>query len=168
MARARGGRWIVGALVGLALLAAAGLGLSTWLFSQWARVRTVEPAEAEQAFVAALARSGGGRPYIEISGDGAVSVHREMEGAHPVPVQALHLVALEPGRRQIVEVAFPFWLVRAKLTGTLNAGTLTTLVAGDWANLDLRVTGDDLRKRGPGLILDHHPTRGGRILLWTE
>jgi len=152
----------------MALLAAAVLALSTWLFSQWTRVRTVEPAEAEQVFAAALARSGDGRPYIEISRDGAVSVHREMEGPRPVPVQALHLVALEPGRQQLVEAAFPFWFVEAKLTGTLNAGTLTTLVAGDWVHLDLRVTEDDLMRRGPGLILDHHPARGGRVLLWTE
>lgn len=168
MPAGRRGRWVVATLVTLALLAAGGLGLSAWLFSSWSSIRTLEPDDADRAFDAALARSGGGPAYIEIGPGGRVGVHRELEAAEPLPVQALHLLAYEPDRRQLVEVAFPFWFVRAKLTGTLNAGTLTTLASGDWAHLDLSVTEEDLERRGPGLVLDHAPAGGGRLLLWLE
>jgi len=167
MAASRRSRWI-GTLISFAVVGAVGLTVSAGLLSNWTRVRSVEPAEAERAFSDALAKSGGGTPYVEIAADGTVTVHREQESSKPFALRTLHVVARRPDGDRLVEIAFPFWFVRLKLSGTLNLGTLTTLLAGDWSRIDLRVTANDLRRRGPGLILDHRPARGGRLLLWTE
>jgi len=166
MSQARG-RW-AGTLVALAVVGAVGLTVSTWLLSTWTSVRTVERTEADRAFADALERSGGGTPYVEITQDGSVSVHREQERSGSLAVRALHVVAQGPVGDRLVEISFPFWFIRLKLSTSLNLGTLTTLLAGDWSHLDLQVTAADLRRRGPGLILDHRPARGGHLLLWTE
>jgi hypothetical protein len=65
-------------------------------------------------------------------------------------------------------VAFPFWFVRVKMSATFNLGTLTSALARDWGHLDLRVSVQDLEKRGPGIILDHRLPDGKRLLLWSE
>jgi hypothetical protein len=141
---------------------------SAVLFSRWTDVATVSPLEAERAFQAALAQAGGGPPYLEVSTDGAVSVHRELEGARPVKIRALQLLAWDPEAGSTLRIRFPYWFVRAKMTDRLNLGTLTSVLARDWRNLDLRVSEADLERLGPGLILDQRNDRGARIVLWTE
>ena len=49
----------------------------------------------------------------------------------------------------------------------VNLGTLISVLSSDWDNLDLRVSVDDLERRGPGLVLDHQGADGARIVLWT-
>jgi hypothetical protein len=60
------------------------------------------------------------------------------------------------------------WFVRVKMSGGLDLGTLTSLLAGDWQHLDVSVSLRDLERRGPGLVLDHARADGARIVLWTE
>ncbi|MEE8586279.1 MAG: hypothetical protein V3T83_15650 [Acidobacteriota bacterium] len=62
----------------------------------------------------------------------------------------------------------PFWFVRLKMTESLNLGTITSALAGDWGNLDLKVSVEELERRGAGVVLNHRLEDGTRILLWTE
>ena len=39
-------------------------------------------------------------------------------------------------------------------------------VEKDWEHLDLSVTYGDLRRHGPGLLLDHTAASGARVMLW--
>jgi len=158
--------WKVVAL--LLVLGAAGFGLFLVTLGRWSDVRTMSPAGAAAAFDDVLAGLGGGPPYVEIDAAGTVSVHREQEQDEPTPLETLYLLSWEPGPERLARVAFPFWFVRLKTTDELNLGTLTTALAGDWENLALSVTTDDLERRGPALVIDHARTDGGRILLWTE
>jgi hypothetical protein len=91
-----------------------------------------------------------------------------MEGPRPVEIRALGLLAWDPEAGRTVRIRFPFWFVRAKMTESLNLGTLASALARDWRSLDLRVSEDDLERLGPGLVLDERNDSGARILLWTE
>ena len=161
-------RWVVPLALGIGIFAVIMLGLSWFTLSRWSDLRTVTAEEAERAFAETLAESGGGTPYLEISEAGTVHVHRELESEASVSLRALHLLAWEPGGGRLLRIAFPFWFVRLKMSDALNFGTMASVLAHDWKHLDLRVSEDDLERRGPGLVLDHALPDGARILLWTE
>lgn len=160
--------WVGRVVLGIVVGAAAGLGISAFLFSRWSELRTVAPEEAARVFADTLAQAGGGPPYLEISESGRVSVRRELERVDPVPLKALNVLAWEPAGGRLLEIAFPFWFVRAKMTETINLGTLTSALSRDWRNLGLRVSEKDLGRRGPGLVLDHSRPDGARIVVWSE
>ena len=162
----RGRRWLPRVLVGIAIFALVMMSLSTMMLSQWSELRTATAFDAERAFDSVVA--GTARPYLEIAADGTVHVHRELEGPEPVPLLALHVIAWEPEQGRLLSVRFPWWFVRMKMSSVFNLGTLTSAMAHDWGNLDLRVTEEDMERLGPGVVLDHRTTDGARILLWTE
>jgi hypothetical protein len=157
-------RWGLGFVVFAVVMA----GISFLTLSSWSELRRATPAEAAAAFAEARATAGGGPAYIAIDPDGTVHVRRELEREEPAELAALHLEAWDPGSGRLVHTRFPYWFVRLKLSRTLNLGTFTTFLAGDWEHLDLAVTEDDLARRGPGLVLDHETAGGARILLWNE
>lgn len=161
-------RWVGTLALVLGGIAVAGILFSAVLFSRWSEIRTLSPEQADRAFAEALAGAGGGPPYLEISPAGAVLVRRELERPEPVKLRTLHLLAWEPDAARMLRIGFPFWFVRAKMTETLNLGTLTSALAHDWERLDLRVSERDLERLGPGLVLDQRLQDGARILLWTE
>ncbi len=162
----RGRRWLPRLLIGIAIFALVMMSLSTVMLSQWTELRTATAFDAERAFEAAVA--GTAQPYLEIEEDGTVHVHRELEGPEPVTLLALHVLAWEPEQDRLLSVRFPWWFVRMKMSSVLNLGTLTSVMARDWGNLDLRVTDEDMERLGPGVVLDHRTADGTRILLWTE
>ena len=161
-------RWVLTALLLIAALAIGGMTLSALLFSRWSSFEVVTPLAAERAFAEASAAAGGGPPYLVVSETGPVTVRHELEREEPVPLEALSLLAWEPDNRRLLRIRFPYWFVQVKMTDTLNLGTLASVLARDWENLDLRVSERDLERLGPGLVLDHRLEDGTRVLLWTE
>jgi len=143
-------------------------GGSAYLLSTWSRLERADARGAEKAIRETLDALGSSPPLIEIAGDGTVRVHREMESPAPAPLRTLHLLAWDPGSSRLLRVAFPFWFVRIKMSSRLDLGTLTTALAGDWGHMDLSVSEEDLRRRGPGLVLDERRGDGARLLLWTD
>jgi len=161
-------RWLGWVLVILASLAVLGIGLSGYLLSRWGEVRRVDAAAAGEAFRGARQLAGGGPAYVEVAPSGEVRVHRDLEGEAPRPFATLHLLAWDPEAGKLLRIAFPRWFVRLKMNDTVNLGTITTALAGDWRHLDLRVSVRDLDRRGPGLVLDRQMDDGSRVLLWTS
>lgn len=161
-------RWIGRAALGLGIFAVFMFVSSMLVLSHWSEVRRATPQEAAREFAERLAQAGGGTAYLQVAEDGSVRVQRDQEGDAPASLRALHVLAWEPDGGRLVHVDFPFWFVRMKLSDSLNLGTFTTFLAGDWGNLDLSVTEEDLELRGPGLVLDQTRADGARILLWTE
>lgn len=164
----RRGRWILRAGIVLLILAAAGIVVSTLMLASWSEVDTVDAADAAAAFARARAEAGDGTPYLSVDDDGVVRVQRDQERDERAELDALHLLAWEPESGRLVRVEFPYWFVRVKLSESLNLGTITTALAGDWSHLDLSVTEEDLERRGPALVLDEENVDGARILLWTR
>lgn len=153
-------------LMGVVIVATGAIGASTVMLTSWSDVSDVDATQAAAAFDAAITEAGGGPAYIEIGE--SVTSHPELEGPAAVDVDALHLLTWRPGDGELREVRFPFWFVRMKTSGSLNLGTLTALLVGDWENLDLQVSVDQLERLGQALVLDHVREDGSRVLLWTE
>jgi hypothetical protein len=166
--RKRRWRWAAwGALV-FAILAVTGIQIALTMFSRWSEVRNLSSEDAAREFSIALNRAGGGTPYVEIAPGGGVIVHRDQENDELTPLATLHLLAWEPDSGKLVRIDFPFWFIRVKMNDTINLGTITSALAGDWENLDLEVSVDELERRGPAVVIDHTLPEGSRILLWTE
>ena len=161
--------WVAG-FAGLALL---GIGIAAVLFVGWTDLRDASTQEASVAFAEALAVAGSGgpqtaTPYLYIDDAGQVQVRRELEAATPIDLQALHLLAWDPHDDKLLRVDFPYWFVRVKMNDTINLGTMTTALSGDWEHLELTVSVGELRRRGAGVVLDHTRQDGVRLLLWSE
>jgi hypothetical protein len=62
-------------------------------------------------------------------------------------------------------VQIPFWLLRMLPSKNLS------LLNDEGIDIDtdrVRLTLDDLERRGPGLVLDTKDRRGSLVLVWTE
>jgi hypothetical protein len=149
-------------------ISAAVLGLSVLVLSSWTKLRSATAPEASSAFDTALAEMVSRSPYLEISQEGTVQVHRELEQPEPADLDVLHVLTWEPATTRLLQLDFPFWFVRLKMSRTLNLGTLASVLVHDWGSFDLSVTEDDLARRGPGLVLDTTRADGSRMLLWTD
>ncbi len=161
--RSRWTPWLLGFLV----FALAAAGMSYVFFSRWTEVTDALPPEAERLFRSAVVEAGGGTPYIEFSADGTALIHHEQEGTGPVDFHTLTLLAWLPEEEKVLRIDYPRWFVWLKTFSSLNLGTMISVVRRDWKHLDLSVSYEDLRRRGPGLLLDHRMANGTRILLWT-
>ncbi len=159
--------WLRPLLGVLVFLTIVGVTFSSVFLGRWTSVRGVVPAEIDQFFVAALLEAGGGTPYIEIGDSGDAVVHHEQEKAGVVPFDTMTLLVWAPGDEKVLRVDYPRWFVRLKTSSFLNLGTMIAAARKDWTNLDLSVSYGDLKKRGPGLLLDHRSQSGTRIVLWT-
>ena len=160
-------RWVL-PLAAFAVFAVVMAMLSAFTLSTWGDLSTVEAPQARRIFSQALTPLGPRPPYIEVSRTGTVRVNRDQEAAEPSELASLRMLAYDPASSRLVDIAFPFWFVRLKMSRTFNLANVTSFVLGDWDNLDLTVTEDDLERRGPGLVLDHTTEDGKRIVLWTE
>ncbi len=160
--------WLPPLLGCLALVAVCGGVMSYLFFVVWSDSSTVPTSAAASAFAAAVAAAGGGPPYIEIAADGSVLIHRDQEGDEPADFDTLTLLVWSPSREKILRIDYPRWFVRLKTSTSLNLGTLIAAARQDWGHLDFSVSYDDLRRRGPALLLDHRLETGARIVIWTS
>lgn len=152
----------------LAIFVVIGVAMAYLFFVQWTSAIPVAPTEVEQVFSAAAREAGGEAPYVEISEEGVVVVHREQEEAHPTKFGMLTIMLWVPHEDEVLRVDVPRWFVRLKTATSFNLGTMISIWRKDWAHLDLDITFDDLARRGPALLLDHRTKTGARILLWTS
>lgn len=155
-------------LIAFALFAVVMFSLSMLVLSSWTETTSAGSDEAEQAFAAIRARHGTNAPVLSIDPGGGVHVASDLVRSASSELESLHVLSFVPSSMKLVDVEFPYWFVRMKLSDTINLGTITSFIAGDWGNLDLRLTEDDLDALGPALLLDHELQSGARLLLWTE
>lgn len=160
--------WLPPLLGCLTLFVAAAAAMSYLFLVRWSDMSDALPPEAQLAFEAAIVEAGGGAPYIEIAADGRVVVHHEQEAGELGDFDTLSLLAWSSSEEKILRLDYPRWFVRLKTSSSINLGTMISLVREDWTQLDLSVSFDDLRRRGPALLLDHSLANGSRILLWTS
>ncbi len=67
--------------------------MSFLFFVQWTDVVDALPSEADRIFSAAIIEAGNESPYIEISDNGTVVVHRDQEGSEFRGFDKLSLLA---------------------------------------------------------------------------
>jgi hypothetical protein len=154
--------------LGLAALAVAWLAVAMIVFASWTEFETANQTLAEQAFESSLNLCADRRAYLVGESGGSFVVNRELEGSELQDLNTLHLMYWQADEKRLTRMNFPIWFVRVKTTHSINLGTYTSLLAGDWAHFELSVTVQDLQRRGPGLILDHQLAEQDRLLLWTD
>jgi hypothetical protein len=147
------------------LLVAATLGVAAfgYLASNAVTVERVDDSDAARRFLAARVAFGSAPPMLEIAPSGRVvrrpSPPREGAGH----VERFRILVYQVQQRRLVEADVPFWFV------ALKGPALQYAVRDTGVDLDrLGVTAADLRRHGPGPILDETRPNGDRVLVWIE
>ena len=135
------------------------------IYQQFAfQAKTATEMSADEEFAQIVAKFEGQKPYLVIE-DGEPVVSEEPPAAPGRPIEALHIIVWDPDERKVIRLNMPFWLLR------MTKGQPIRISSHDDSGgkaMKLRITADDLEKRGPGLILDHKEATGERVLVWAQ
>jgi hypothetical protein len=135
------------------------------LYQQFAfQAKTATEMGADEEFAEIVARFEGQKPYLIIK-DGEPVVSEEPAAAPGKPVEALHIIVWDPDERKVVKLNMPFWLLR------MTKGQPIKISPADEFGgeaMKLKITAEDIERRGPGLILDHREASGERVLVWAQ
>jgi len=164
--------WISIAIVSVAILlflALAVVGGTAFFVYRHIETTPTTDRSAEDEFTAARARFRDQRPLIEIRREGEEPVlHRDLlrnEKMPDKPLESLRVLAYDENSGKLVRVNIPFWLLRIFPSKNLS------FLNDEGIDIDtrrIRLTLDDVERRGPGLLLDQKDRRGSQILVWTE
>lgn len=160
--------WISRALWIFIALALLGVLISTLMFAQWSEIEALPMEDASARFEDILKSCEDQRPYVSILADGKVLIDRSLESSERRPLTTFHVYFWEKEDERLFHSAIPFWFVKIKMSRTLNLGTIASFIARDLSYLDLRITDQDLKSRGPGLVLDYAFDGGDRLILRTD
>jgi hypothetical protein len=162
--------WIsvaIAAVIIVGLVAVAAIGGTVFFIYRHVNTQITPSDNAEQQFAEARSRFTGQQPLIEIRKDDEPLLHREVIPASrpAAKLDTLRVMAYDTHERKLVRVAIPFWLLRmapSRHMSFLNDQGI------DFDSDRVRLTLEDLERRGPGLILDQADRRGSQVLIWTE
>jgi hypothetical protein len=160
---------IVSVLAVIVMLGVAAIGgAAYWVYSH-VHSETVAQETAGDTFTKARARFSGQQALIEIRDRDQVVVHRSE--AAPVTGDAAKLKTLramvyDPDEGRMVNIDIPFWLLRLAPSGGRFSFLNDNGVSFDAERV--RLTIEDLERRGPGLVLDQRDRNGSLVLVWTE
>ena len=135
------------------------------VYQQFAfKATTATEKMAEQEFRTVAAQFEGQKPYLVIrDGEPVVSEARGPDAGKPV--EAIHILVWNPDDQKVVRLNVPFWLLRMTKGHPIKIGSSQD---SNGEPMRLRVTADDLERRGPGLILSHKEASGERVLVWAQ
>lgn len=158
---------LIAAVIVVGVLAIAIVGGTAYFFSRHINTQFTPPENAKQQFTEARARFAGQQPLIEIRKNDEAVLHKEVipTSGPAAKLESLRVLAYDTRANKLVRVSIPFWLLRmapSKHLSFLNDNGI------DFDSDRVRLTLDDLERRGPGLILDQADRRGSQVLVWTE
>jgi hypothetical protein len=157
---------VLGTLV--AVLATVGIGL--WFFQSH---RNSEPAStqlAEAEFSQLRARFANEQPLLDMN-------RREPHAGHGMSQTAtslrlFHTVVFDTrGGRRLVHITVPYWFARRFADGGGEfrwLGQLTFLDDTEFDPEPIRLSLDQLERRGPGLVAYYQHASGGQFISWVE
>lgn len=158
---------LIASVIIAGILAVAAIGGTAFFIYRHVNTQVTPSENAEQLFAEARARFMGRQPLIEMGEDDEPVLHREVIPASlpEAKLETLRVLAYDTRARKLVRVSIPFWLLRlapTKHVSFMKDGGI------DFDSDRMRLTLDDLERRGPGLILDQADRRGSHVLVWTE
>jgi len=157
---------VIASVIIVGMLAFAAVAGATLFIYRHVHTSFTAHEDAETEFIRARARFAGQLPLIEFSHDEEPILHRErVNGASSTQLESLRVLAYDRRARKLVRVSIPFWLLRmapSKHFSFLNDSGI------DFDTDRVRLTLEDLERRGPGLILDQKDRRGSSVLVWAE
>jgi len=134
------------------------------IYQQFAvQAKTATEGSADEEFAKIVATFEGQKPYLVIK-DGEPVVTEAPAASPGKPVEALHIIIWDPDEQKVVKLNMPFWLLR------MTKGQPIRISSNDELGeaMKLKITVEDLERRGPGLILDHKEASGERVLVWAQ
>jgi hypothetical protein len=135
------------------------------IYQQFAfQAKSATEMSADQEFAKIVAKFEGQKPYLVIK-DGQPVVSEPSAAGSGKPVEALHIIVWDPDERKVVKLNMPFWLLRMTKGQPIR---ISSHEDEDSQAVKLRITAEDLERRGPGLILDHKEASGQRVLVWAQ
>jgi hypothetical protein len=135
------------------------------IYQQFAfQAKTATEMSADEEFAQIVAKFEGQKPYLIIK-DGEPVIGDEPAASPGKPVEALHIIVWDPDDRKVVKLNMPFWLLRMTKGQPIKISSDDETGGGA---MKLRITAEDLERRGPGLILDHREATGERVLVWAQ
>ena len=135
------------------------------IYQQFAfKATSASEQSAEAEFERIANRFGNQKPYLVIQ-EGEPVISEPKGPASGKRVEAIHILVWNPDDQKLVRLNVPFWLLRMTKGHPIR---LTTNADPDGEPMFLKVTADDLERRGPGLILDHKEASGERVLVWAQ
>jgi hypothetical protein len=160
---------VIASVIVVCLIALAVVGGTAFFIYRHIEAKPTTEKTAQEEFAAARNRFEGQRPLIEIRREGGEPIlHREMLGSGKMPekpLQSLRVLAYDDDSGRLVRVNIPFWLLRMFPSKNLS------FLNDEGIDIDtrrIRLTLDDVERRGPGLLIDQKDRHGSQVLVWTE
>lgn len=148
-----------GAIVLLGFIALAGT--AGYLVFRHMDTRSATEADARRDFEAVRARFLVRPPLIEIVNPKAADI-RVNRLAHPEGRRGntLHVLTWSVDDGQLLRTHVPIWLMRFSTVNVLSHLGI--------APSRFRLTVEDLKRYGPGIVVDYRPAAGDHVLIWME
>ena len=155
--------WILLGVFAFFVIAGIGMVLFT-AYYVGSHVEIVEtpPADAVKTFDEARAKFPGQRPLLEIV-DGKPQALAAVTTNSSVRLTTLHIIAFDDDENQMVRVDVLFWLLRLK-SGPISFNSY----ASGLDDRKVKLSVDDIERRGPGIVVDFTERNEGRVLIWAE
>ena len=150
--------WTVGVVV-LCFLALSATGAYFVLRSMEKKAST--EAETLREVDLVRTRFAGRPPLIEIISPrpGDIRVNRQ-QSPDARPISTIHVIAWKAEDRQMTRAEIPVWLMRFSTVNVLSQLGV--------APAEMSLTLDDVRRYGPGIIVDFATPGKDRVLVWVD
>lgn len=148
-----------GAIVLIGFIALAGTG--AYLVFRHMDTRGATEADARREFDAIRVRFVGRPPLIDIGSPKAADI-RVNRLAHPEGRRGdtLHVLTWNAADGELLRTNVPLWLMRFSTVNVLSHLGI--------APSRFRLTVEDLKRYGPGIVVDYRPAAGNHVLIWME
>jgi hypothetical protein len=155
---------------GVVMIALITVGMGLWFFVSHHQSSPVSEQSAEAEFSQLRSHFSTQQPLIDMSIRQASDI--PAIGPSGVPLYTFHTVIFDTrGSQRIVHITVPFWFARlfADRHGEFKwLGQLTFLDDTEFDSEAIRLSLDQLERRGPGLIIDYQHPSGGQFISWVE
>jgi hypothetical protein len=158
---------VIAGVIIVGILAATAIGGTAFFIYRHVNTQFTPDDNAKQQFAAARERFSGQKPLIEIRKGDEPIFHRDTIPATmpAAKLETLRVLAYDTHAGKLVRVSIPFWLLRLAPSRHVSFMNDTGI---DFDSDRVRLTLEDLERRGPGLILDQADKRGSQVLVWAE
>jgi hypothetical protein len=158
---------VVAAVIVVGILAVTAVGGTAYFIYHHVHTQFTPTENADRQFAAARARFAGQRPLLEIRKGDEPILHRELlpEKMPVAKLETLRVLAYDTRANKLVNVSIPMWLLRMAPSNKFSFMKDNGI---DFDSDRVRITLDDVERRGPGLLLDQADRRGSQVLIWTE
>ena len=158
---------VVASVATVCFLALAVVGGTAFFIYRHVHAEFTSETTAAETFASTRARFNGQAPLIEMNhNEPVVNSEGLKRGPMPErPLESLRVLAYDDHSGKLVNVTIPFWLLRLFPSRNLS------FLNDEGIDIDthrIRLTLDDLERRGPGLVLDQKDRRGSQVIVWTE